>query len=89
MRSYFGLVFLVSVFVTNAWFILIHPITFFFCEYLSRADGLVPVLCVDKEMFREALIKIFLEFIGLEKVLDKTVSLAFIKNYILKTRKVV
>ena len=48
---------------------LIHPITFFF-EYLSRADGLVPVLGVDKEMFREALIKIFLEFIGLEKVLD-------------------
>ena len=65
------------------------PYNIFFFEYLSRADGLVPVLGVDKEMFREALIKIFLEFIGLEKVLDKTVSLAFIKNYILKTRKVV
>ena len=76
-----------SVFVTNAWFILIHPITIVLSIYLEY--GLVRVLGVDKEMFQEALIKIFLEFIGLEKVLDKTVSLVFIKNYILKTRKVV
>ena len=57
-----------SVIVTNGWFMLIHPITFFLSIYLEY--GLVRVLCVDKEMFQEALIKIFLEFIGLEKVLD-------------------
>ena len=76
-----------SVFVTNAWFILIHPITIVLSIYLEY--GLVRVLGVDKEMFQEALIKIFLEFIGLEKVLDKTVSLVLIKSYVLKTRKVV
>ena len=64
-----------------------YNVTFFLSIYLEY--GLVRVLCVDKEMFQEALIKIFLEFIGLEKVLDKRVSLFFIKNYILKTRKVV
>ena len=45
-----------------------YNVTFFLSIYLEY--GLVRVLCVDKEMFQEALIKIFLEFIGLEKVLD-------------------
>ena len=58
-----------SVIVTNGWFMLIHAsYNIFLSIYLEY--GLVRVLCVDKEMFQEALIKIFLEFIGLEKVLD-------------------
>ena len=49
--------------------------------------GLLRVLSVDKEMFQEALIKIFLEFIGVKKVLDKTVGAVLYLRTMFKNTK--